>query len=238
MSWRNNLLIIAHRGASAYEPENTLTAFRRAVAMGTDAVEFDVRRSKDGVPVVVHDEDLKRIAGVDKRVSDLTLEELKKIKVLGREFIPTLDEVLSEFGNKIPLFVEVKDEGIEDKITESIKVYGVYDNVLIISFNYNVLAKIKETLSRIDVGLLTYRYPLPLSEAVKLKAFALLPRYNIVNPRTVKELHAKNLKVYTWTINDASIALKVISYGVDGFATDNPLIKSYINKQKKLTKLT
>jgi len=117
--------------------------------MGTDAVEFDVRRSKDGVPVVVHDEDLKRIAGVDKRVSDLTLEELKKIKVLGREFIPTLDEVLSEFGNKIPLFVEVKDEGIEDKITESIKVYGVYDNVLIISFNYNVLAKIKETLSRI-----------------------------------------------------------------------------------------
>lgn len=204
--------------------------------MGADAVELDVRRSRDGVPVVVHDEDLKRIAGVDKKVSDLSLEELKKIKVLGRELIPTLDEVLSEFGNKIPLFVEVKDEGIEDKVAESINAYGVYDNILIISFNYNVLAKIRESLSRVDVGLLTYRYPLPLSEAAKLKAFAILPRYNIVNPRTVKELHAKNLKVYAWTINDVSIALKVTSYGVDGFATDNPLIKSDLNKQRKLTK--
>lgn len=236
MSWKNDFLVIAHRGASAYEPENTFAAFNKAIAMGADALELDIRRSKDRIPVVIHDEDLKRIAGIDRKVSDLVLGEIKEVKVFGKERIPTLDEVLSEFGNKIPLFIEVKDEGIEDKIVESINAYKVYDNVLIISFNYNVLSKIKELLSKIDIGLLTYRYPLPLNEATMLKAFAILPRYNLVNPRVVKEAHAKNLKIYTWTINDVSIALKVISYGVDGFATDDPAIKSSIHKQKKLTK--
>jgi glycerophosphoryl diester phosphodiesterase len=236
MSWRNNFLFIAHRGASALEPENTLAAFRRALSMGADAIELDVRRSKDGVLVVLHDEDLKRVAGVDRKVWELTIEELKRIKVFGKEFIPTLEEVLAEFGNKIPLFIEIKDEGIESKVVEYLNLYKVYDNTLVISFNYNVLLKIKEILSKVDVGLITYRYPLPVDEAQKLKALAILPRYNLVSPRAISIAKSKNLKVYTWTINDVSTALKVINYGVDGIATDNPALKNEVRKQQKLVR--
>ncbi len=111
--WKKRFLIIAHRGASAYEPENTLRAFRKALEMGADAIELDVRQSADGVIVVVHDEDLKRIAGIGKRVRECTYSELSQIRVLGSEPIPKLEDVLSEFGNRIPLFIEVKEAGFE-----------------------------------------------------------------------------------------------------------------------------
>lgn len=228
MDWRRAFLVIAHRGASVYEPENTLSAFRRALDMGADAIEFDVRRSKEGLPVVIHDEDLRRVAGVDRKVSELTLEELKKIKVFGKDFIPTLDEVLAELNNRTTLFIEIKDEGIENKVVESVKKYGVCNNVLVISFNYTVLAKVKEIFSKLDIGLLTNRYPIPIKEATRLKAFAILPKYNLTSLQLVKEIHSKGLKVYVWTINDPSLALKMISYGVDGIATDNPMLKARI----------
>jgi len=236
MSWRNNFLFIAHRGASAYEPENTLVAFRKAVSMGADAIEFDVRRSKDGVPIVIHNGDLKRVVGVDKKVWELTVEELKSFKVFGREPIPVLEEVLAEFANKIPLFIEIKDEGLETKVVEYLNMYKSYDNVLIISFNYNILSKIKELLSKIDIGLITDRHPIPIREALKLRALAILPRYNLISSRIVSEMKSKNLKIYTWTINDVSTAMKIISYDVDGITTDNPSLKNDIRKQQKLFK--
>lgn len=232
MNWREKFLVIAHRGASSYEPENTLSAFRKALDMRADAIEFDVRRSKDGEPVVIHDEDLKRVSNIDKKIFELTVVELKNIKVFYKETIPTLDEVLTEFGNIVPLFIEIKDEGIEDKIIEYIKKHQVYDNTLIISFNYNILSKIKKNLSKIDIGLLTYKRPLPIDSAIKLKAFAILPRYNLLTPNVVKELHSKNIKIYTWTINDISIALKIVNYNIDGIATDNPLLKNSIHRYR------
>uniref|UniRef100_A0A7C2VFZ8 Glycerophosphodiester phosphodiesterase n=1 Tax=Ignisphaera aggregans TaxID=334771 RepID=A0A7C2VFZ8_9CREN len=235
MSWKESFLVIAHRGASAYEPENTLAAFKKAIDLGADAIELDVRRSREGIPVVLHDEDLKRVAGIEKKVSELTVDELKKLTVFGKEPIPTLDEVLANFGNITTIFIEVKDEGIEEKIAESIKNHKVYDSVLIISFNYSVLAKIKQLIEKVEIGLLTYKYPLPTGEALKLRAFAILPRYNIISPRTVKEVHSKGLKVYTWTLNDVPTALKVIGYGVDGIATDDPALKRAVRKQQKLT---
>lgn len=235
-NWRNSFLIIAHRGASAYEPENTMSAFRKALDMGANALEFDVRRSRDGVPVVIHDEDLKRIAGIDAKVRELDLVTLKSITIKGKEHIPTLEDVLSELGNRIPMFIEIKDEGIEKTIINDITKFKIEDNVILISFNYKILSKIRELNTKIDLGLLTYKYPLPILEAIKLKALALLPRYNLLTLSIVKEIHSKNLKIYTWTINDVSLALRVVNYNVDGIATDDPKIKESIEKQHKLIK--
>ena len=72
--WKHSFLFIAHRGASMHAPENTLTAFKKALEMGADAIEFDVRRTYDGIPVIVHDEDLRRVAGISRRVLELKLE--------------------------------------------------------------------------------------------------------------------------------------------------------------------
>uniref|UniRef100_A0A7J3QFV5 Glycerophosphodiester phosphodiesterase n=1 Tax=Ignisphaera aggregans TaxID=334771 RepID=A0A7J3QFV5_9CREN len=233
-SWRNKFLLIAHRGASAYEPENTLAAFRKAIEMGADAIEFDVRFTRDGIPIIIHDEDLKRVAGIEERVCNLTLDKLKKIVIMGKEQVPTLDEVLSEFRGKIAMFIEIKELIDEKYIVKLLNDYDVLDQSLVISFNYEYLKKIKELNSSIEIGLLTYIRPLPIDQAVKLKAFAILPRYNLITPNIVKEIHSKKLKVYTWTVNDVSIALKIINYGVDGFATDDPAIRGKIEKQSKL----
>ncbi len=234
--WKKRFLIIAHRGASAYEPENTLRAFRRALEMGADAIELDVRQSADGIIVVVHDEDLKRIAGIERRVKECTYSELSQVKVFGSEPIPKLEDVLSEFGNKIPLFIEVKEPGLEEKLVSMLHQYKVDDNVLVISFLYDVLTRIKDVDPSIEVGLLTYRHPLPIKEGKKLKAFAILPRYNLVTPRSLQELRAHGFRVYVWTINDATLASRMVGYGVDGIATDRPDLKSILTRQQTLLK--
>ncbi len=229
-------MIIAHRGASALEPENTIAAFRKAVDLGADAFELDVRKTSDGKLIVLHDDNLKRVANIDKKVSELTYNDIRSIKVFGKEPIPTLEEVLEIFANRIPIFIELKDEGIEEEVVRLIQAYKAIDNVLIISFNYESLKRVKQINNSIDIGLLTYRYPIPIDEAIRMKAYAILPRYNIITPNIVREIHAKKLKVFTWTVNDVALALKMISYGVDGIATDNPGIRSSIQKQTTLTK--
>lgn len=235
-SWKQRFLIIAHRGASAYEPENTLAAFRRAIDMGCDAIEFDVRFTSDGVPVVIHDEDLRRVAGVDRRIGEHTLEEIREVTVMGGERIPTLDEVLSEVGGKVAIFMEIKELFSEERIVEMLKSYGVVDHTLIISFNYEHLRRIKDRDRSIEIGLLTYLKPLPIDRAVKLNAMAILPRHNLVTLDSVREIHSRKLKVYTWTVNDVSIALKMKSYGVDGIATDDPAIRSGLERQSTILK--
>jgi glycerophosphoryl diester phosphodiesterase len=234
--WKNKFLFIAHRGASMYAPENTIASFRKALEMNADAIEFDVRRSRDGIPVVIHDEDLKRVANDSRKVAELTVEELKKVKVFGKEAIPTLEEVLQELDGKTVLFIEVKDEDIEEAVVNLVKQYNVIDNSIIISFNSNILKKIKELNNKIEVGILTARPPVTIyiDHALKLKAMAVLPMHSFVTPQVIKEAHAKKLRVYTWTINDVSQALKFIGYGVDGIATDDPTLKINVQKQTTL----
>ena len=234
--WKNRFLVVAHRGASAYEPENTMSAFRRALAMGADAIELDIRQSADGVIVVIHDENLKRVSGIEKRVRDCTYDELSRIRIFNSETIPKLEDVLSEFGTKTTLFIEIKEVGLEEKLVSLLRQYSAIDNVLIISFLYTTLAKVKELEPRIEVGLLTFRTPLPLKEGKKLNAFAILPRFNIVTPRTLQMIRAYGFRTYVWTINDLSLALRIVGYGVDGIVTDRPDIKAELTKQQTLLK--
>jgi glycerophosphoryl diester phosphodiesterase len=236
MEWKEEFLFIAHRGGAMHAPENTLTAFKKALESNSDAIEFDIRRTRDGVPVVIHDEDLKRVANIDKRIAEMTLEDLKKIKVFGAETIPTLEEVLQELGSRIIMFIEIKDEGLEDSVVTLLKQYNVVDQSLVISFNYTILTKVKNLYSGIEIGLLSNTPNVPINAAVKSKAMAILPRYTTITPQIIKEAHSKKLKVYAWTINDVAQALKIINYGVDCITTDNLVLKSVITKQLTLAK--
>src|ERR1700712_5512893 len=143
--------VCGHRGACGYAPENTLTSFRLAQQQGATWIEFDVQLSRDGVPIILHDDTLERTTNLGKalRPTELDLAALKELDAgswLSPEFagerLPTLDEALEEFGQTIHLNIEIKstvgfeaDNGLEQKIAQAVRRYNLQERVLISSFD-------------------------------------------------------------------------------------------------------
>ena len=119
------VLKIGHRGARAYEPENTLLSFQRAIELGVDAVELDVRKTKDNEIVVIHDADVSKTTDGSGLVSELTLEEIKRFVTEKDEKIPTLEEVLDSVGKRVKVLVELKETGIEEQVLGLIRQKGL-----------------------------------------------------------------------------------------------------------------
>ena len=115
------MIKVGHRGARAYEPENTLQSFKRAIELGVDGVELDVRKTKDDVIVVIHDSDVKRTTNGSGQVCDLTLREIKSFSTDKNDKIPTLEEALEFLDKKVKVFVELKETGLEEKTVSLIK---------------------------------------------------------------------------------------------------------------------
>ena len=126
MSSQRAFLAIAHRGASAYEPENSLRAFRRAIALGADMSELDVHMSKDGQIVVIHNDSVQ-IDGQRKAVADLTLEELRQVDIGLGERIPTLQEVISAVKGKSGLYIELKGATTPQPVADVLRANGFTD---------------------------------------------------------------------------------------------------------------
>lgn len=215
-------LRIGHRGAKAYEPENTILSFKRALELGVNAVELDVRRTKDGEIVVIHDAEVDRTTNGKGLVSDLTLKEIKELSTEKGEKIPTLDEALAFLDRKVKVLIEIKEVGIEEKVLEIVKSRGLEDNVIIISFHEDSLKKVREMSGVIKTGLIYVRHKDPIKAALSLKAQYLLPMYKFVYPSLVKRAHENGLKVIVWTINTPEEAREYARMGVDGIASDRP----------------
>ena len=133
------MLKIGHRGARAYEPENTLRSFQRAIELGVDAVELDVRKTKDNKLVVIHNVNVNKTTNGKGSVNQLTLAEIKKFVTEKDDKIPTLEEALDLIKKKIRVLIELKETGIEKKVLELIRQRGLMENVIIISFNEDIL---------------------------------------------------------------------------------------------------
>ncbi len=137
MNKPSNILNIAHRGASAYEPENTLRAFKRAIELNADMVEVDVRLSKDGYLMVIHDETVDRTTNGSGYVNMMTLKELKSLDAGNGEKIPTLEEVIDLVKGRCQLLIDVKDPPpIEKKIVNLIECTGMESDTVIIAYSY------------------------------------------------------------------------------------------------------
>ena len=136
----------AHRGAMAYQPENTLAAFETAIRQGAYRIEFDIRRTRDGHLVVIHDETVDRTTDGEGRVADLTLSEVKKLRS-GYEEIPTLDEAISCLRNRARLLVEFKEEDIAEQAVRQVETAGVVDQCTLSSFHEEALLE-SRTLNR------------------------------------------------------------------------------------------
>ena len=206
---------IAHRGLSSRYPENTMLAFSRALALGADGAEFDVQLSKDGVPVVFHDENLVRITGTDALVKDLTLEELKQFDISYRFFgecsvqrIPTLEEYFSlvcshDFLSNIELKTAIFEyDGIEQIVIDLVRKYDLSSRVVLSSFNHYSLLRCKAIAPELPCGVLyECRIAEPQDYCLRLGMEFLHPDYRFLDDFELKKYELAGVKTSPWTVD-------------------------------------
>ncbi|MGD0995707.1 MAG: glycerophosphodiester phosphodiesterase family protein [Candidatus Bathyarchaeia archaeon] len=223
------MLRIGHRGARAYAPENTLTSFKKALEIGVDAVELDVRKTKDNQIVVIHDADVKRTTNGEGLVSELTLKEIKSFSAEKGEKIPTLEETLDFLDKKVKVVIELKETGIEEQVLSIVHMKSLEKNVVIVSFLEDALKKVRELDKDIETGLIYAKHKNPIKAALELKANYLLSFYRFTHTANVEKAHQNGLKMIVWTINKPEEVEEYAKKGVDGISSDKPDILMRVN---------
>lgn len=216
--------IIAHRGASYFEPENTLRAYKRAIEMGADFVEVDVRMSKDKELIIIHDADVSRTTNGKGLVKDLTWNKIKELDAGKGEKIPTLDEVIELVKNKVGLVVEIKEPGTENNIMEKID-ENKLENVILTSFYHKSIKNVEKSSPNVNLGIIFVGEPVNVGKmAEDANANIIFPSYRYMTEELVKNAKKHGLTVYPWAIDDLEVFKKFENMDVDGIIT-NKLIK-------------
>lgn len=214
--------IIGHRGVAGLELENTITSFKRAMNMGLQTIELDVRRTKDGQLVTCHDSDLQRIANRPEKVKDLTLQELQQIPLLDGSKMLSLQEAL-EILEGARVIVEVKDEGCGRELMRVLSNFQS-QSIIIASFKLRELAIYRELDSRYDLYGAEHTKPfdiIHLAKILRLDGIAL--NFWLLNPLTYFLCMRAKLEVYVYTVNSPFIAgLIALLYPNVGICTDYP----------------
>lgn len=209
-----DFLKIAHRGYSSRYPENTLPAFAGAVAAGADMIELDVRLSRDGKLVVIHDATIDRTSDGRGRVADLALAELRRFSyacgmtAFGRVPIPTLAEVIDCVGVQVMLNIEIKGRrpgsaGIEQALAALLRRKGAVDRIIVSAFDRRVLAEVKRADGQVRTGLLYDRAWRRIREDVRrLGIYSVHPRLSAVDTEALRLVHSDGVRVFPWVAKD------------------------------------
>lgn len=224
-------LVIAHRGASAEAPENTLEAFRLGLEQGADALELDVRLSADGVAVVIHDPTIDRTTNGTGAVASLTLEELQRADAGGGARIPTLRAVLESFPT-IPILLEVKAAEAQAAVAAEIDRAGARERVVIASFQHRALEQLRNGsyligADRRDVTALYTMGRLHLETASpRCRCYAVPWRWKgkleVPRPWFIAAAHRQKRPVHVWTVDEPETARLLWARGASGIITNNP----------------
>ena len=238
----NTPLIIGHRGASAVAPENTMAAFREAIAVGADGIEFDVRLTRDGVPVVIHDRDLRRTGGLPQRVADLTSLELAKIDVgswfarsFANETVPGLAELFTLFqSNNLKLYLEMKCDSpaeyapLAQACCRVIEEYDFKDRVVIECFQLPALRMVREDIKTVALFEPSISTPSVLSDqsiinkAKDVGAVALALHHRLARKSLVEKAKDAGMHVAVWTVDDPAWIERARTIGIDALITNDP----------------
>jgi glycerophosphoryl diester phosphodiesterase len=240
-------LVIAHRGGSALAPENTLLAFRQAVEWwGADLLELDVRPTRDGEVVVIHDPTLDRTTSGAGAVSRASLAQLREVDA-GHRFspdggrtypyrggearVPTLDEVLAAFPG-VRLNVEIKDGRAQERVWEVIHQAGAASRVLVAAGQARNRARfgaypgaVSASGAEMRAFYLAHRLGLAHRYRPAVDAFQMPESYGgrqVLSPRLVADAHAQNIAVHVWTVDEVGDMRRLLDWGVDGIVTDRP----------------
>lgn len=204
-------LLLGHRGASRYAPENTIAAFELALEHGCDGIEFDVRRTTDGRAVITHD---ATVSGHD--VAHSTYGELLAIK----PSLPTLDGILERFACRGFLYIELKVGGLENEVASMLRVHQPEHGFVIASFLLEVIAAVRACDPSLPTGLI-YRSKRDTRDWRESESQFIIPRKNVVSKQLVEEIHAAGKRVLTWTVNKERDMRRVAEAGVDGMMSDD-----------------
>ncbi len=233
-------IVFAHRGASAYAPENTLSAFELAIKQGAPAIELDATLTKDQMVVVFHDSSTERICGYKGKINQMTLAEIKKLDAgsyfdpsFKGERIPTLEEVFDLVGDQLLINIELKNyltpfDSLPQLVASLVRKWGLQTNVLISSFNPIAVWKIKKLLPETPIALLAldgnsgWLARSRIGEILKYQAIHL--HYSDVDANSIAYHHAKGHLVSVYTVNEATLLRSLFERGVDGIFTDDPIL--------------
>lgn len=223
-------IVIAHRGAAAVAPENTMAAFERAITDGADFIELDVQETADGEVVVMHDSDFMKIAGRGLKIWNATYEEIAAIDIgswYGPEFsnerVPTLRQVLEAVKNRVKVVIELKHYGhaqrLEERVVEIVEATGMANDVMLMSLNYESVTKAKVLRPEWSVGLLAAK---AVGDLTRLDADFLAVNASMGTRRFMRRTHERGKDLYLWTVNDTAQMSRYMSMGIDGIITDDP----------------
>jgi len=231
--------IFAHRGASAYAPENTIAAFELALKQNADAIELDAKLTADGHVVVIHDQTVDRTTDGSGRVNKMSFAELRELdagshfdRAFRGEQIPILEEVFESVGKKIFINVELTNytsitDNLPQKTAAIVKEFGVTEHVLFSSFNPIALLRIRRLLPETPIGLLALpgkKGALARSSLATLLGYqALHPEKDDVSQCLIEKTHQRGCRMYVYTVNEEEDIRRLVKMRVDGIFTDDPL---------------
>lgn len=240
-------VIFAHRGASAYAPENTLAAFRLAAEQGVEAIELDAKLTADGEVVVIHDMTVDRTTNGHGEVRRLRLEEIRRLDVgsffseaYRGEKVPLLREVFEELGQRLFINVELTNynaplDPLPVKVAQLVREYHLEERVLLSSFNPWNLLRIRRRLPECPVALLALEGRsgwLARSDLMHWVSPRIIHPYLAdVTPEWIRHEHQRGRRIHVWTVNRAEDLEALFRWGVDGVFTDDPILAMQIRSR-------
>lgn len=231
-------IVFAHRGASAYAPENTLASFKLALEQGADGIELDAKLSADGHVVVLHDATLERTTNGRGFIWEHSLDDLRSLdagshfsEAFRAERIPLLEEVLEALGTRLYINVELTNyrtprDGLVMKVCELVRKHALQERVIFSSFHPHNLEQAKQMLPAVPRGLLAR----PAWRGAWARSFgftfgdyaALHPNIVDVSAQQIRRVHRLKRRVHVWTVASAEVVRRLVGWGVDGIFTVDP----------------
>lgn len=227
MCRHEKFLIFGHRGASGYEPENTIRSFKKALEMGVDGIELDVHACATGELVVMHDGTVNRTTNGHGAVVDLSYGQLKQLLVDGKEPIPTLEEVIDFVDRRVLINIELKSAGTARLVACLLQSYiqkgWSASGFLVSSFNFSELALFRQLCSEVKIGALFEAGAEDVFfVAKKIQANFVGLEIPLVSQKTVERMHKEGILVFAWTVNDGETANAMYDMQVDGIFSNYP----------------
>lgn len=229
---RPTFMNIAHRGASAYAPENTFAAFDKALALGADHAEMDVHFSGDGHIVVIHDDTVDRTTDGSGTVADMSLHQLQSLDAggwfsteYGGQRIPTLGGMLERYKGKLHFHIEIKAQvqGLSQSTADLVRSHGVTDSVTIISFQQARLDELTAYAPELPAGWLVREMDDSIPAQAEAMGLTLLcPHADFVTRELVDDLHQRGFVVRAWGAGNDELMRRVVDAGADGLTVDFP----------------
>lgn len=218
----NRPLLLGHRGARAVAPENTLASFDLALAHGCDGFEFDVRLTRDFIPVICHDPRLARRSVRRSTYAQLCARLGRKLpeNTSPSSLLPCLDDVLARFANRAWLDIEIKVVGLEQAVLDAVAHHRLRRNFCVSSFRVRVLEELRARDPGLPLGLITDKR-WRISRWDRHDTQVVIPHYRLVSRRLVEEIHDAGRMVIVWTVNSPRRMRWLAELGVDGIVSDD-----------------